>query len=146
MTVLKKTLLALFVAITFIVVFIVVWVVLRWNAPPMHLALRDQEVTIDVATLGEYPTSVNRIRLSDSNNQIVWEAVAQNGDAQIYSFVLKSGENPVELDADHGAYRVIAPRPANKFVLTAGARYRIELWGRGKSFLGRRSAVFTLSG
>jgi hypothetical protein len=109
----------------------------------MHVVHGANQVTFNVQTLGEYPTTVNRIRLLDSNLAIIWEVAAQNGDAQIYRLVLKAGDNSALLDADHGAYRVIEPKTGNRFVLSNGSRYRIELWGRD-NVLSRRSIDFVL--
>ena len=101
---------------------------------------------VDVQTLGEYPTTVDRIRLSDmKQSTIVWELVALNGDAQLHEFTLKAGENPTLPDSDYGKYRVIAPEGADRFVLRRGTKYRIELWG-GDTIFARRSATFALGG
>lgn len=47
------------------------WMVLRRNAPPLRVSQAANEVTIDVQTLGEYQTTVNRIRLLDVNRAVV---------------------------------------------------------------------------
>jgi hypothetical protein len=119
------------------------WIAIRRNAPPLRLRQAANQVTIDVQTLGEYPTTVSRICLLDVNRSVVWEVAAQSRDVQIRGLVLKVGDNKSLLDADHGTYQVIAPKSANSFVLFRSTRYTIELWG-GDSTFSRRSATFIL--
>jgi hypothetical protein len=120
-----------------------VWIAVRRNAPPLRLVRAANEVTVDVQTLGEYPTTINRIRLLDANRSVVWEVVAQNRDAQLRMLVLKSGKNPSLVEADHGAYRVVAPTGGDSFVLSHGTKYKLELWG-GSGVFSRSSATFVL--
>jgi len=41
---------------------------------------RGNDIVVDVQTLGEYPTTVDRIRLSDLNQStVVWEIATANG-------------------------------------------------------------------
>lgn len=112
--------------------------------PPLRLHVSVRTVLIDVQTLGEYPTSVARLRLlDDQNNTVVWE-IASNGSApQLARFSLGIGDNPVQLpDVCSGTYRVVAP-DAPTFVLQAGRTYRIDVWGTG-TLLSRRTATFVL--
>lgn len=45
---------------------------------------RGNDIVVDVQTLGEYPTTVDRIRLSDLNQStVVWEIATANGTPQI---------------------------------------------------------------
>jgi hypothetical protein len=121
----------------------IVWIGLRWKAPPLRLVQTGTQITVDVQTLGEYPSTVNHIRLSEvSQSAVLWEV---QGDAQIYNFTLKMGENPALLDADRGVYRVVTPQGVERFVLRRGTTYRIELWG-GKSLLTKRCATFLFKG
>jgi hypothetical protein len=121
-----------------------VWIAIRWNAPPLLLVQDGSKVTVDVSTLGEYPTTVSRIRLSDvGNGAVVWEVRAESGPAQLHRFSLTEGENPVQVDADYGSYRVVAPFNSASFSLHKGTHYKIELWG-GASVLTRKSAVFSV--
>jgi hypothetical protein len=136
---LKKAAIALCIAM----MLLVVWTGLRWNAPPLRLVRTGTEITIDVQTLGEYPTTVNHIRLSDVNHSaVLWEI---QGSGQIHNFSLKMGDNPALLDADHGVYRVVTPQGVERFVLRRGTKYRIEIWG-GKNLLTKRCATFLFKG
>jgi hypothetical protein len=100
------------------------------------------EITVDVQTLGEYPTTVKRIRLSERNRSaVVWEVAASDGTPQIHLFTLKPGDNPALLEANSGSYRVVVPVARPLFLLKKGAKYRVEIWG-GETFLTKRSATF----
>jgi hypothetical protein len=130
-------------ALCIVMVLLVIWIGLRWNAPPLRLVRTGTEITVDVQTLGEYPTAVNHIRLSDVNQSaVLWEV---QGDAQIHKFTLRMGENPASLWADHGLYRVVTPEGVERFVLRRGTTYRIELWG-GKGLFPKRRATFLFNG
>jgi hypothetical protein len=119
------------------------WVALRRNAPPLRLIRAADQVTIDVQTLGEYQTTVNRIRLLDMNDSVVWEVAAQGRAAQIRQLRLRAGNNQSQVEAEYGAYRVVTPRSAPFFALSRSMRYTIELWGGG-GLLDRSSAEFVL--
>jgi hypothetical protein len=63
-------------AVAFSIVFVLLscWMALRWGAPPLRLVRSGSAIVVDVQILGEYPTTVNRIRLSDlSQSAVVWE-------------------------------------------------------------------------
>ena len=135
----KKALLSLIV----ILALLAGWTILRWKAPPLRVDYSPNAVTIDVATLGEYPTSIDEIRLLDANRMVIWEVAGQRGEAQIYRLTLRVGNNPAHLVADHGTYQIVTPTNIDHFVLSRGGRYWIELRG-GSSVLSQRSASFTL--
>jgi hypothetical protein len=121
--------------------FVIVWIVLRWNAPPLRIVGSAAKLTADVSTLGEYPTTVRKIRLSDAgSNAVVWE-VSADGVAQLHRLTLVAGQNPARIDADYGSYRVIAPSSSESFLLREGTEYRLELWG-GSGVLTKKSASF----
>lgn len=118
------------------------WIALRWNAPPLRIVQRGNDILIDVQTLGEYPTTVKRIRLSDLNkSSVVWEIVTANGTPQIDRFMLKADENPATLEASSGTYRIVAPTSGTGFLFRKSSKYRIELWG-GNTVFTKRSATF----
>jgi len=134
------------IALCIVMALLIVWIGLRWNAPPLRLVRTGTEITVDVQTLGEYPTTVNRVRLSDvDHSTVVWEVVPLHGTAQLHDFTLKMGENAAWLDADHGSYRVVAPQGPQRFVHSGGTRYRIEVWG-GSTVISKRSATFQFQG
>lgn len=119
------------------------WIALRWNTPPLRITRNGLTLKVDVSTLGEYPTTVSRIRLSEArNHDVVWELSA-NGIAQMHGFKLVVGQNPVRVDTDYGSFRVVTPSGSNSFDLKKGAEYRIDVWGGSGSFT-RKSSSFHL--
>jgi hypothetical protein len=135
--VLKRTGIAICAAL----LVVIVWIVLRWNAPPLRIVGSGAKLTADVSTLGEYPTTVTKIRLSDAeSNAVVWE-VSANGVAQLHGLTLVAGQNPARIAADYGSYRVVTPSSSESFLLREGTEYRIELWG-GSGVLTKKSASF----
>jgi hypothetical protein len=119
------------------------WVAIRRNAPPLRMIRGANEVTIDVQTLGEYQTTVNRVRLLDMSRSVVWEIAAQGRDAQIRELVLMAGNNESQVEPEYGAYQVLTPKGADHFILSRGMKYTIELWG-SNNVLSRSSATFVL--
>ena len=140
---LRRPLIEAAILITFLLM--VGWSIFWWlNAPPLKISHHGSAVTIDVQTLGEYPTSVSCVRVSEvSSGQVIWE-IRSVGIAQARSFILHVGENSASTHADHGTFRVIAPL-SQTFVLRSGVKYKIELWGGDQSHPSKRSAMFQLS-
>jgi hypothetical protein len=104
------------------------------------------EVVVDVQTLGEYSTTITRVRLTDLNqSRVVWEIVTERGTPQIHDFALKLNDNSIMLDAQYGDYRVLVPIGASHFALRKGVTYRIELWS-GKTVLTKTSGTFSFTG
>jgi hypothetical protein len=88
---------------------------------------------IDVQTLGEYPTTVNRIRLTEvSSGRVVFEVLPKDRTPQITTFPLAAGENSADiLDAQHGTYRTVIPSAGRTFSLRPGEEYKLAMWGTG---------------
>jgi hypothetical protein len=99
------------------------------DRPPLRVSEQGRSITIDMQSLGEYPSKVIRIRLVEvSRNEIVWE-VEGHDDPQIGRVQLKVGENPVEIDdVRHGGYDVVVPAGGSRFTLAPASRYRVEVW------------------
>lgn len=113
------------------------------GSPPLRVTRSSSGITIDVQTLGEYQTTISRIRLTDSERQaIVWEVAANGGTPQLHTIPLIDGVNAVlPFNAHAGAYKVVAPRGRPTFTLERGRTYKIEVWGeRGRP----AGAAFTL--
>jgi hypothetical protein len=80
-------------------------------------------VTIHVETLGEYPTTVGSIRISDPSKRDVF-SLRGNGEFQLWNFKLKSGLNPTKIEkVGHGSYDVVVPSGALSFRLVANTTY-----------------------
>lgn len=106
---------------------------------PLRVVQSGNKVAIDVQTLGEYQTTVRRIRLlNKQSHQVVWELVAQTGTPQINVIDLQVGENPAVLTGvASGSYAVVSPSGATTFGLASGIEYEIEVWGDRKKATGR---------
>ena len=103
---------------------------------------RGNDIVVDVQTLGEYPTTADRNRVSDLNQStVVWEIATANGTPQIDRFIWKADKNPAVLEANSGSYRLVAPRNGSGFLLRKGSKYGIELWGENTIFT-KRSGTF----
>jgi hypothetical protein len=122
---------------------LVVWIALRRDAPPLRIVDSGSKLTVDVSTLGEYPTTVTHVRLYDTKSRaVVWEFTADR-EAQLRELTFVAGQNPARVDADYGSYRVITPTGSTSFFLERGREYRIELWGNSTA-LAKTSASFRI--
>lgn len=112
--------------------------------PPLRVTQHGSSITVDAQTLGEYPSDVARLRVTDaSTHRVIWE-VKGHGDPQLGKFALNVGENPVVVDdTRHGAYDVVTPIGQQTFTLLGGGRYIIEAWGQDGNPLTKREAEFT---
>jgi hypothetical protein len=111
--------------------------------PPLHVTQQQATVKINVQTLGEYSTTIRRLRLSEATSgRVIWE-IRAIGIAQARSFTLHAGENHAGVTADFGKFEIVAPS-SPMFVLHDGVTYKVELWGDSPSSLYKRSAVFEL--
>jgi hypothetical protein len=101
------------------------------DKPPLRLKQADGKVYIDVQTLGEYQTTVARIRLTDgATDNVLWELQAAGGIPQIHGFALAGGRNSVVLrDVASGTYEVVVPIGRDFFELTTERKYRLQIWG-----------------
>lgn len=116
-------------------------------AVPFAVRVKGDVATIDVSTLGEYPTSVSRIRLSEVSHQaVVWEVAAGSRVPQIWGLALRVGDNPAALtSAFQGrGYRVVYPMGKSVFVLKRRTLYRLEMWN--SSGWRRSSQEFSFAG
>ena len=101
-------------------------------APPLRLTTSGNTITVDVQTLGEYITSISRIRVSDlSKGRTIWEIQGEGSTPQISKFELSVGDNPALLKSVQAgrSYRILVPRGADTFRLEGGVDYLIEVWG-----------------
>jgi hypothetical protein len=124
--------------------------------PPLHVRQRGNEVLVDVQTLGEYKTTVSRIRLREKS-RILWEVTATGRAPQIHTFGLRLGTNALVpilcgggvpsscLGKDESRdFMVVLPSPGTPFSLEPGREYEIEVWS-GLTWWSKASASFTLA-
>jgi hypothetical protein len=99
------------------------------SKPPLKIAVGDGGIVVDVQTLGEYPTTVTHVRLTEANGPIVWEIRAEQGTPQIHKLTFVPGMNSATLaHPDSGQYEVVVPK-GSSFVLDPNKTYTVELWG-----------------
>jgi hypothetical protein len=108
--------------------------------PPFRIVPSGGGVILDVQTLGEYKTSVSRIRISDDRGRVIWDVRARGRAPQIFTVNLRCGSNSVFVP-EYPEYEVFVPKSPT-FALHAKATYIAEVWSP-HSWSARRS--FTLS-
>ena len=115
--------------------------------PPLQIQTLGDSVTLDVQTLGEYPTSIRRVRLLAPAGP-VWEIEATGRAPQIHRIQLKAGPNSSHLPGgDDAGYRVVKPEGSERFDIHRGVMYSIEVWGpsgspaRGNFYVGVGKAI-----
>lgn len=109
------------------------------GAPPLRVTHDNGKVVVDLRTLGEYQTTVSRLRLADAGNDaVVWELRVRSGEPQIDEIVLTPGANSSMLrGVQAGAYEVVVPKNSETFVLERSRMYTVEVWGKtGRSARG----------
>lgn len=87
--------------------------------------------TVSLMLLGEYPSSVTRIRLrSIEHHRTIWEISAKDGPAfQIWALNFLAGENPTNPTGKlSGECEVLIPKDTNSFFLSRGVEYELEVW------------------
>lgn len=109
----------------------------NWLPPPFRVVPTGAGVTLDVQTLGEYKTSISRIRVSDDRGAVVWEVRAEGLAPQIFSIKLRCGSNSVFIP-EYPEYKVLVPQ-APTFVLHGKATYVAEVWSPRGPFSARRN-------
>ena len=131
----RRTAVALMVVMAF--------ALLRCGRPPLRVTMRPGAVVIDMQTLGEYPSDVARVRLTDvASNRVVWEVKGRD-EPQLGRVQLSVGENVAAIsDVRHGSYDVLAPAGSGTFKLEAGKRYVVEVWGTDDATRAKRHAEF----
>ena len=116
---------------------------LACGRPPLRISVLERSVVVDMQTLGEYPSDVARLRLSDaSTKHLLWEVRGRN-EPEVGRIELRVGENPVQLgDVRHGVYDVLAPTNKSTFILEPATQYVIEVWGDDAEARSKRQAQF----
>lgn len=106
---------------------------LRSMKPPLKVRTTRTGAVIDVRTLGEYPSSVRRLRLSKlPAEEVVWELESEGRPPQLWEISLVIGRNPAQVEgALYGSYRVIKPTAVDFFELKGNQEYKVEVWGDG---------------
>ena len=105
----------------------VVWFII--DMPPLRVAAEQDEVVIDVRTLGEYSTTVSRLTISSQEDGTILDLRSVSRTTQIGRFVLHSGHNDLnQIVVATGAFKRIHPSSGNGFTLRRGEYYRLRVW------------------
>lgn len=127
----KKVLVTGLLVLLVTVVFACILVFFYWSSlgPPLRVVSEGQRLVVDVQTLGEYPTVLTRVRITDlKRNAVVWEVSALNQPIDVHKFELFPGENSAKLAGRGEEPDVLTPSGA-VFVLERDRPYRLEVWG-----------------
>src|SRR5260370_34656726 len=91
---------------------------LACGRPALRISVQQRSVVVDMQTLGEFPSDLARLPLTDaSTKRVLWE-VRGRDQPQVGRVELYVGENPVQLgDVRHSVYDVIAPTNRSTFTL-----------------------------
>jgi len=108
--------------------------------PPLRVTRDRDGVVIDVQSLGEHPTTVKRVRITDAaTGRTVWDVVGASG-FQFNTIVLHAGANKSDQpDFLRGTVKVITPNSAT-FILAPGTNYDVEVWGAGTARVPARAS------
>jgi hypothetical protein len=108
-------------------------VYVRLDRPFIAVRHQNAAVVIDVQTLGEYPTTISRIRLVEvSSGKVVFEVIRKTGTPQLTSFSLSAGDNSIDIiDPKYWDYKVATPSTGKTFALRPKDDYELAMWGTG---------------
>lgn len=135
------------IVVALMVLLMLSMVIFAWKTPPLRMRVAAGAVYVDVQSLGEYPTDVERLRLVDvSTGTVVWELRARGAAAQLSTFELHAGANPAVLQyVRWGKVDVVTPKNAATFEIKTDQSYTLEVWGT-RLPMTRRRRTFTISG
>jgi hypothetical protein len=101
--------------------------------PNLRLARSGDKIVVHVETLGEYPTFVKRIRLSDEDiGSTIFEALGTEKNSELYNITFSAGDNSIDLSVlgFDSYYRVLTPTAGKTFRVQPGKKYRLQMWGQ----------------
>lgn len=103
--------------------------------PSVYAAPTAQGVTVHFASLGEYPSDIDRIEVVEQGSgQMVWRAVSRGEIFQLDRFQLVPGLNTGTLKPSYG--RVHTEIPAHgSFMLQRGIAYRASVCFKGWPYM-----------
>lgn len=98
--------------------------------PSFTIHQEQQQVELDFRFLGEYPTSITRLRVTDAaSGRAIWELAAEEGYLHVWTIQLRLGANSAAApESFNKAIRVVVPDGSESFTLSAGTEYRVEAW------------------
>lgn len=114
--------------------------------PRLHIEHGPGSATVHLESLGEYPTSVGRLLLTDvQSGQTIWDARRSAGTPQLWKISFQAGENsaqPVGV-VGGGSFDIAIPQEAPSFSLEPERKYRLTVWSEDRHSL--RTINFKIS-
>lgn len=128
-----------------IIIILVLVIPIVGCGPPLRVRVMDEKAVVDVQTLGEYPTTITRVRIAErEGGRTIWEIKAKWGTPQIHTLSLAAGANSVDLaEPGAGGYEIVIPRKDPTFSLQRGTDYVVDVWGSSPEG-SPRSAIFQI--
>lgn len=113
------------------------WAMIAWGTvftlacgrPPLRVSRAGTAVRVDVRTLGEYQTSVHRVRLS-CDGRVVLDVRARGPVLQVDELVLRPGDNSLVQAGLSGAEFAVVPGSGANFEIPPETNCLLEVWGR----------------
>lgn len=107
----------------------------REGAPPLIVVDKEGSKTVlGMETLGEYPSTVDRMRIQDrTSGAVVWEARCspERKSCQAWRVEVVCGANAAGILSSSHEY-IETPAPPAGFELSPGRTYVFEAWGTGE--------------
>jgi hypothetical protein len=99
--------------------------------PNLEIRYGDGSVQLDVRSLGEYPDTVSKIRITEvASGRVVWEVKSDRPYPKIWNVTLRPGANESHFQSSSGwKYKTLEPNSGKTFKLFYGVDYRAEVWG-----------------
>jgi len=99
--------------------------------PFITLEVSQNSVIAHVETLGEYPTTVSHIRLTErQSGTVVLELQCATSPCQIHKLTLKAGENKIQdVLPESDGYPITVPQKSTAFTLSRDTDYLLQMWG-----------------
>ena len=100
------------------------------NGINVRIEKTPESITAHVETMGEYPTTVKRICLTDvGKNLVIADFVAGKPPTQIHKIKLKLGNNtPADCFPEYDIYDILVPKGNSPFFIEKGRRYLLQIW------------------
>jgi hypothetical protein len=96
--------------------------------PSFTIHQKQQQVELDFRFLGEYPSSITRLRITEAaSGRAIWDLAAEEGYLDVWTIQLRLGANSAAAPKSFNkAIRVIVPDGSDSFTLGADTEYRVE--------------------
>ena len=113
-----------------LLVAVILW---RFIEPPISVVSSNGAVEIDVRSLGEYNSSLSKIEIFDRTaGRVIWRAVAGDEAIEVFTLIIRAGENPSDLGLKRQDARVQIDLPAEGDVVhfADGHKFDIRIFAK----------------